>query len=566
MADSDLGTYKPPPLPPGAELYKPPPLPPGATLYKPPPLPPGSTAAGSSAALAPPGGNPSAVTAGLHGIEHGAGNIIYGGAQLGSRMSDVPLMSPEVPIVPFGTAEDREVVEKARQQRTADVDKATAEREQKYRADPAVQAHPYIAGAGNIGGEILTTLPFAYMPGSELTLPVRMGIAGLGGAAVGAGQPVTSGDYATEKLKQVGLGGLLGAVGLPIAERIPQVLSAGARWLKENLTLPETASIIEDYTRAVKVPQSKTQTGTMRQDYRDQVQTAVTSIIDNKTNLKFAEAGGVTSGELPKSLEQFGDAITQTKQQIFAQYDALARQAGEQGLTVELAPIERELATFAANPVKQDWNRSAVEYATSKIETLRNRGRYTPAQAQEAVADFNASLKTFYANPNYDTYSRAAVDAMIANQMRQELDRTITEATGPGYQALKEQYGALSEIEKDVNRRAGVVARQEKGGGLFGRLADISSAAELMHALTHFDPAAFSSAVGINVIKRMYQRVRDPDRAVEKIFERMDRVRNPPTPGQPRLGNIFVAPGIQASGNIAPYVSDQAYQALMTGQ
>ncbi len=53
--------------------------------------------------------------------------------------------------------------------------------------------------------------------------------------------------------------------------------------------------------------------------------------------------GTEIAGQLPKSLKQFADAIEQTKAGVFAKYDAMARQAGDKGVTVDLAPAVAEL-------------------------------------------------------------------------------------------------------------------------------------------------------------------------------------------------------------------------------
>lgn len=508
------------------------------------------------------GSDPGAWSAAGTGLEHGLMDPIYGGAQIGARMG------PEE-----GGAAFADPADLAARQQT--VDKVVKEREQAYRADPAVKAHPWAAGTGRMGGNIVTTAPLAAVPGGgEAALPARMLPAALGGAAIGATQPVTSGDFATEKAKQVGLGTALGALGLPVVEAGGRVLGAGLHAVGDLFRTTEP--IIARYTRAVKPPVTAAQTAGQRASYQADAQSAISSIVDNKANLKFTDATGdvAAEGQLPQSLEQFGDAIAQTKQRIFNEYDSMAQRTEGHGVTVDLAPVNRELSNFAANPVIRTLDKSVADYALSRVETLQAQGRFTPGQAQEAIAHLNVSLKAFYANPSYDSASRAAVDALIANNLRKELDTAITEATGPGYQALKNAYGALTAIEKDVNKRAAVVARQEKGGGLFGRLADITSAAELMRAFTHLDPTAFASAAGINVIKRTYQRMRDPDRVVTQMFRDVERARNPQDP-RFTLGNLFVAPSVAMTqgltgsqdqrGDISAYLTDPAYQMIISG-
>jgi len=78
---------------------------------------------------------------------------------------------------------------------------------------PYQSAHPIATGAGEIGGSMAATAPLV------IGAPVGTGLLGLaargaaGGAAMGAVSPVSpdSQDYAADKLRQIGIGSLLGA-------------------------------------------------------------------------------------------------------------------------------------------------------------------------------------------------------------------------------------------------------------------------------------------------------------------------------------------------------------------
>ena len=138
------------------------------------------------------------------GFLHGAGDIVYGGAQIGARMGEAtdtgfgPEMAP-------GSAQR--------------VDQAARSREQAYQTSPAVAAHPIASGTGRVGGTVASTAPLAALPGGgAATFLGRLGLAAAMGALAGSTQPVTEGDYWTEKTKQVGAGGAAG-VALPAVGR-----------------------------------------------------------------------------------------------------------------------------------------------------------------------------------------------------------------------------------------------------------------------------------------------------------------------------------------------------------
>lgn len=141
---------------------------------------------------------PSRLEAVWEGLKQGATDILYGGAQIGARMG------PEIGD-PYTTGEQQ----RGLQQR---VDAATRAREQAYQRDPAVRAHPFFAGGGRLGGTLATSAPLALLPAGGATLPGRMAMGALTGAAGAATQPVAGGDYWAEKGRQVMAGGIGGAV------------------------------------------------------------------------------------------------------------------------------------------------------------------------------------------------------------------------------------------------------------------------------------------------------------------------------------------------------------------
>lgn len=96
----------------------------------------------------------------------------------------------------------------------------------------AQQAHPLMAGAGNIAGNIAATAPL--MGGAAgATIPARVGLGAARGAVAGAMAPTEGGDYWKEKGKQVlgglvaggAVGGIGGAIGPPLSQAAQDVIS-----------------------------------------------------------------------------------------------------------------------------------------------------------------------------------------------------------------------------------------------------------------------------------------------------------------------------------------------------
>lgn len=288
------------------------------------------------------------------------------------------------------------------------------------------------------------------------------------------------------------------------------------------------------YNQAIKPSMAgKTAPGQLDK-YNASISDAVKSIVDNKPNLKLTDQYGEPVTNIPQNVDQFRQAIEQTKAGIFKQYDAIAKQAGQSGATVDLSPIAGELQKVADSQVVQDLHPELASYAASRAKTLLSRGSYTAETAQTAVQNLNKSLDSFYKNPTYETASKASVDALIANQLRAGLDKTIENAGGQGYGALKAKYGSLKNIETDVIKRGIVEAR--KGGNVITHLGDLASAEELIRGVATMNPQAFATGAILKSIIKLRDYLNSPNRAVKLLFEKADKANQRSTTGA-TIGN-----------------------------
>ncbi len=314
-------------------------------------------------------------------------------------------------------------------------------------------------------------------------------------------------------------------------------LSFAKDTFKEALTPSDkqvSGNILSDYNKAIKPTiAGKTAPGQL-DSYNNNVVSAVKSIVGNKDNLNFTnDTGEVKTGELPKTRGELAEAVGQTKQSIFKQYDAIAQQAGEKGAVVNLTPIAQSLDDVIKNEALKITNPSAIEYAKGIQERLTNSDgtpKTIDAQtAQDVIKNYNDSLKAFYRNPTYDTASRAAIDAHVVSQIRTGLDETIKNTTGENYSGLKKQYGALSAIEKDVNKAAITQAKQTgtNTAGL-GKYVDVFSGGDIVSGLLSLNPALFAKGIAQSGISHFFQWFNSPDRAVSSMFKSASSNIQPP--------------------------------------
>lgn len=341
----------------------------------------------------------------------------------------------------------------------------------------------------------------------------------------------------------------------------------------------------------------------------------VKAIISNKSNLTLTdEAGDVVKGELPKNLNQFSEAIGQSKREIFTKYDAMATKTLEKGIPkpiktktpvaekteildlapqtqstlsgiplktgrygqvvqiprefprapvepyrgnvelnplrlqsqqggmvetqlpyshgvkfdpttqkylIELNPISKELNSIAENKAINDFSPEIVNYAKQRASSLMSREVYTTSEAQDAISHLNNSLNAFYKNPTYENASKASIDSMIANRLRKGLDNVIEQAVGPGYQQLKNTYGALSSLEKDVTHRAIVESRKNIKGLI--DFSDIFSGGEVVRGILSMNPATVGKGMAMKSISALYKHWNNPNTIVSSMFGKVEQ-------------------------------------------
>lgn len=362
----------------------------------------------------------------------------------------------------------------------------------------------------------------------------------------------TVGDYANAAGTVAGMEGVVRAI--PSVVDSVKNIKYSSETATPTATEPapiDTAKISDLYNRAIRPTVSGKSTAAQVTKASKQAISGLQAIADNKPNLEFTNTDGeVIKNATPKTVDQLNQGIGQTKKAIFQQYDALATKAGEKGVTVngpkiasELDPVIKSKSLALANP-------QAIDYAKTTQSRYLQAGEITARDAQDVIQHYNDSLKAFYRNPSYDTASKAGIDALIANKLRESLDEGISGATGEQYQALKTRYGALSSMEKDVAHRAVVWARQNKVG-LGANLSNIASGAELVKGLLTMNPTDIAVSGAIKGIQKYVQYLNNPDVQIAKIFSHLGKSDRPSTGSTPAPA----ASGIKGNSSPNPSTS-----------
>lgn len=306
---------------------------------------------------------------------------------------------------------------------------------------------------------------------------------------------------------------------------------------------PKNNVILDEYTRSIKPSIAGKNSEAQIKAYQDKVLSGVDTILNNKNKLAFTDAdGNVLKGEAPKSVDEFSQAIAQTKRAVFNEYDALNKASGAKGGAVDPRVVTADLDTIIGDASLGIAKPEAVAYANSLkdrllYETQTNPDGTTVKTArpsldtnvvQNLIEHWNQSLKAFYKNPTYDTASRAAIDALVANKFREALDSTIAKTEGPGYQELKNKYGALKAMEADVAKRQQVFARRNAKGLIdFG---DIFSGQQVVHGILTLNPQQIATGLTGKAIQTFLKWKNNPDRGIQKMFDEAAKAKAEPLP------------------------------------
>jgi len=222
--------------------------------------------------------------------------------------------------------------------------------------------------------------------------------------------------------------------------------------------------LLDMYNRWVKPSSQWVKTNTQLQQYNDDAMWAVESIIKNKDALKYVDANWEeTFGHLPRSLDEFSQAIKQTKQSIYDRYAAIAKEAWKT-TNVDTSDITKELKKYLNN---KEWTAGQSEATIARIEKwikdlegMKNTMSVEWTQAK--IQELNQKLQAFLKSQNPNDVGTNAVDGWVLNWLKKWVDDAIDNAglDSEEYLKLRDMYRQLKSIESDVNHRAVVYGRQ----------------------------------------------------------------------------------------------------------
>jgi hypothetical protein len=288
------------------------------------------------------------------------------------------------------------------------------------------------------------------------------------------------------------------------------------------------AATVNLYRQAVLPRMGRRSRDTQVKGYEGTVTTGVDEIIGNQPNLRLTAPNGTPlppGSTVPQTMKQFSEGIDQSKTTLFEQWNPMTQKAGEAGLRIDLAPVVSELRSLAGKPEVALVNPGVVSQLEKFADLYEGQGLVSPLEAQKMVQGINLRLKAFYEKGEAASGAPAEVLEPVARMLRKQLDEGIEGAVGSGWQELRDKYGALSSIEKDVTKAVERLANRPSG--TLGKIGNFLSSREFAHSLLTLNPAGMARAMGTKGAVELHKLLNDPNRMIEQMFKQRMR---PPRP------------------------------------
>jgi ElaB/YqjD/DUF883 family membrane-anchored ribosome-binding protein len=257
--------------------------------------------------------------------------------------------------------------------------------------------------------------------------------------------------------------------------------------------------------------------------YKNKLALAVDSIIENSENIKYVDENNqAIKAGIPSNLDEFSEAISQTKTKIFNEYSEIVQQAGEEGIKVDLKNIANELKKLANNKVIKILNPQLRTKSSQLAKRFLAQGEFTLQQADDSIKTLNNSLKNFYRTNQPQPGTSMEINALVKNTLSKNIDEALDSfksANGETYKQLKMRYGALREIEPDVNRQ--LFNKMKKPSRGIADITDVFTAADIVAGLTGNSPILVTRGIVGQFIKGTTKSMLNPDKKIDKAFKAM---------------------------------------------
>ena len=331
-------------------------------------------------------------------------------------------------------------------------------------------------------------------------------------------------------------GGLIKNIG---QRPVKEILNAGSAIVHDlsKIGTIQARQLTQDavnkyFLKAIKPPQSISSSDIAIKQFKESAGNAVYDIVADKDSLKLTdEMDRLVDYRLPRTIKQFNEAIGQRKHKLFQQYDEIAKVAGDKGLTLDISDLFLDKTDDAGNVITSSltniansvglaaMDKDTVDRAMELIDIFKNRlkdGQLPVGEAQKLITAAN-NLKG----------KSPGIDSLVADFIREKMNKTMDGLVDSRYSNLKKEYGNLKAIEESVSKAA--FAEMKKGAGFWDEGTTIFSLGELAKGAANLasgGKANIAKAIAAKAAQKTIQAINRPDARIRKMFEKADKAYN----------------------------------------
>jgi hypothetical protein len=388
-----------------------------------------------------------------------------------------------------------------------------------------------------IAGSMLSPQNAAAMTAATLIPPLRAPIAAYYGVkgAVDALTPQRPGETDADTVQRRLMGAATavgGAAG--VKEGLPDVAKTGSIITKPFTSIGQKLGIVDPppedlITRAIKP-------GNKNQGWNDAVQSALPNIKAAETDL----------GHPIQGLDDAIDALNIAKKNVWQQYAQKLDPAKTMGATIDGNSIaDAMMNSIDARKAAQD--PALYDKISSVADTYRR--PLDLGEAEDYLQSVNRELTSYYAKNKVGR--RAAMDdpgmsytVAEGDALRSSLYDKLDEVSGPGAADIKQQYGALSNIEAEMLNRRNVAARQQPNS-LSEQLSTARGYGKIIKGVLTLDPGDIAEGVASKAASNWLKERNSTDSMITRAFSNVSPAKAPTiAPEAPIAGLLPKGPTI----------------------
>jgi hypothetical protein len=389
----------------------------------------------------------------VHSLPSGVVNAVNSATQ---AVNDAPIIGPITKALNMTPATSQQV------------DQTIAGNEQRYQAGRAAAGSKGIDWARLLGSTAVTTPLAAAMPGA----------AGVGGGALagalygGISAPVTEGDYASGKLKQMGTGAVAGgatsaAVGA-LARALSPNVSPEVRTLMDAGVTPTPGQIMGG--GAKRVEDAATSIPVLGDAIKNAQRRSFQDLNDAAINRALAPIGGaLPAGTTGRA------AIDYTQTQLGNAYEHVLNNMGAIHPDQQFGQEMTQLAALTRNLPQQTADQFDRIIQNEVMGRIDANGVMTPQNMKAAESNLGQIVRGYMRSPDYDTRQMATAVEQAQATLRQMVQRVAPPQASAQLQRINEGWANFM--------------RPQRAASMLGSDAGVFTPEQLQSAVKALDPS-----------------------------------------------------------------------------